>query len=112
VLEYYSGLDLLDTFTPTVLQDPSFEGTTVSTLRSHFDQWAKTARKEKQGDQDAMESVLNAPVDQDETGFIRMVYAEWGPEELDEEDIANGDVDVEEPLEGCTGYNVGWMKLY
>lgn len=28
-----SGLDLLDTFAPTVLEDPSFEGATVATLR-------------------------------------------------------------------------------
>jgi hypothetical protein len=64
-------------------------------------------------DLEAIESVLNAPMDSDETGFVRMVYGEWGPEELDEEDIANGDVDdLEEPLEGCTEYDVGWMKLY
>lgn len=40
-LEFYSGLDLLDTFTPTVLEDPSFEGATVATLHEHFNQWAK-----------------------------------------------------------------------
>lgn len=130
-LEYYSGLDLLETFAPTVLEDPSFEGATAATLREHLGQWSKTAMKEEQGvseiyrartgryrffimmDQEDMQSVLNAPVDQDEMGFVRMVYAEWGPEELEKEDIVNGDVDdPEEPLEGCTEYDVGWMKLY
>jgi hypothetical protein len=78
-LEFYNDLDLLDTFAPTVLEDPSFEGATVATLREHFNQWAKAGRKEEQGvsedycartgrarfcimvDQEAMESVLNAP---------------------------------------------------
>ncbi|KAJ5125639.1 hypothetical protein N7476_010025 [Penicillium atrosanguineum] len=130
-LEFYSGLDLLDTFAPTVLEDPSFEGATVSTLREHFNQWAKASRKEEQGvaedyyartgryrffimvDQEAMESVLSAPDEfDDETGFIRIVRADWEPEVLDEEDIANGDIsDPEESLEGCTEHDVGWMKM-
>jgi hypothetical protein len=129
-LEFYNGLDLLDTFTPTVLEDPSFEGATVATLREHFNQWAKTSLREEQGvaedyyactgryrffimvDQEAMESVLSAPEDDDETGFVRLVYAEWELEVPDEEDIANGDVDEpEEPLEGCTQHDVGWMRL-
>ena len=48
-LGFYDGLDLLDTFAPTVLEDPSFEGATVATLREHFYQWAKTSLKEEQG---------------------------------------------------------------
>lgn len=129
-LEFYSGLDLLNTFAPTVLEDPSFEGATVATLRKHFKQWAKASLKEEQGvpedyyartgryrffimvDQEAMESVLSAAEDDYETGFVRMVNAEWKPEVLDEEDIANGDVPPpEEPLEGCTEKDVGWMKV-
>ncbi|CAG8268667.1 unnamed protein product [Penicillium salamii] len=121
-LEFYNGLDLLDTFTPTVLEDPSFEGATVATLREHFNQWAKSSLKEEQGvaedyqactgryrffimvDQEAMDSVLSAPEDEDEAAFVRMVYAEWEPEVPDEEDIAK------EPIEGCTQNDVGWMK--
>ncbi|KAJ5649967.1 uncharacterized protein N7484_003690 [Penicillium longicatenatum] len=119
-LQYYSGLDLLDTFTPTVFEDPPLS------------RWAKTARQEEQGvsedyrartgryrffitvNQEALESVLNAPEDFDEeVAFVRMVHAEWEPREYDEEDIANGDVDPpEEPLEGCTEHDVGWMKMY
>ncbi|CAI7677250.1 unnamed protein product [Penicillium pancosmium] len=64
-------------------------------------------------DQEDMESVLNAPVDQDEMGFVRMVYAEWGSEELEKEDIANDDVDdPEEPLEGCTEYDAGALYSF
>ena len=118
-------------FTPTVDKDPSFEGTTVATLREHFNQWVKTSLKEEQGvaeddhgfrtgryrffiivDQEAMESALSAPEDDDETGFVRVVYAEWEPEAFDEQDIANGDVsEPEEPLEGCTQNDAGWMKM-
>ncbi|KAJ5913703.1 hypothetical protein N7504_002586 [Penicillium tannophilum] len=129
-LDFYSGLDLLDTFAPTVFEDPSFEGATVVTLREHFHKWAKTARKEEQGvsedyyartgryrffitvDQEALESVLNAAEDYDKEAFVRMVHAEWKPQEYDEEDIASGDVDPpEKPLEGCTEHDVGWMKM-
>ncbi|KAJ5804470.1 uncharacterized protein N7518_000773 [Penicillium psychrosexuale] len=93
-LEYYSGLDLLDTFAPTVFEDPSFEGATVVNLREHFNKWAKTDFDE-------------------EVGFVRMVHAEWEPQEYDEEDIANGDIDPpEEPLEACTEHDVGWMRMY
>jgi hypothetical protein len=65
-------------------------------------------------DQEALESVLNAPEDFDqEVAFVRMVHAQWEPQVYDEEDIANGDVDPPEaPLEGCTEHDVGWMKMY
>lgn len=42
-LKFYSGLDLLDDFAPTVFEDPSFEGATTAVLRDHFNQWATTA---------------------------------------------------------------------
>lgn len=82
-LEFYSSLDLLDTFAPTVLEDSSVESATVATLRKHFKQWAKTSLKEEQGvpkdyyaqtvryrsfimvDQEAMEPVLSAAEDDD-----------------------------------------------
>ncbi|KAJ5044261.1 hypothetical protein EN45_013480 [Penicillium chrysogenum] len=35
-LEFYNGLDLLDTFTPTVLEDPSFEGATVDDWEAYY----------------------------------------------------------------------------
>jgi hypothetical protein len=113
------------------LEDPSFQGTTVATLRKHFKQWAKTSLKEEQGvpedyyartgryrffimvDQEAMESVLStAEGDDYETWFVRLVNAEWKPEVLGEEDFVNDDVPPpEESLEGCTENDVGWMKV-
>lgn len=48
-LEYYNGLDLLDRFAQTVLEDQSFEGATVAVLRDYFNQWATTALLEERG---------------------------------------------------------------
>lgn len=130
-LEYYNGLDLLDKFSPTVLEDPSFEGATVAVLRDHFNQWVTTALKEEQGvdngdrgqssryrlfvmvDQEALESVVSAPDDDEEAGFVRLVNGEWEPEELSEDELEenNGSLPEEEPLEGCTQHDVGWMKV-
>lgn len=130
-LEYYSGLDLLDKFAATVLEDRSFEGTTVAVLRDHFNQWATTALQEEQGvqngnrgragryqffvmvDRGALESVLSAPDDDEDTGFVRLVQAGWEPEELDEDELRerNGAEPEEEPLEGCTEHDVGWMNV-
>ncbi|OQD90210.1 hypothetical protein PENSOL_c060G04780 [Penicillium solitum] len=114
-----SALDLLDTFAPTVLEDPSFGGATVATLREHFHQWKKTAMREEQGvsedytptsgryrffitvDQEAMESVLNTPLG-----------GKWThvPEE-DSEDEDISEPEEFEPLEGCTEDDVGWMNI-
>jgi hypothetical protein len=121
-LEYYKGLDLLGKFAPTVLENRSFEGATVAVLRDHFNQWAMTALREEQGfqnghrggagrykffvvvNQEALESVLNAPDDDEDTGFVRLVQAGWQPEELDQDELReqNGPEPEEEPLKGCT----------
>jgi hypothetical protein len=130
-LEYYNDLDLLDKFAPTVLEDRSFEGAIVAVLRDHFDQWATTALREEQGvqnanrgwagryqffvmvDQETLESVLRAPDDDKDTGFVRLVQAGWAPEELDEDELRerNGAEPEKEPLEGCTKHDVGWMNV-
>ncbi|KAJ5436236.1 hypothetical protein N7445_007121 [Penicillium cf. griseofulvum] len=133
-LKEYSGLDLLDTFAPTVLEDPSFEGATVATLREHFHQWKKSALKEEQGvsedytptsgryrffitvDQEAMESVLNTPLgvfEEYELGHVRMVNAKWKWTYVPEEDSEDEDISEPEfePLEGCTEDDVGWMNI-
>lgn len=63
-------------------------------------------------DQEAMDPVLSAAEDVYETGFVRMINAEWKPEVLDEENTADGDVPQPgEPLGGCTEKEVGWMKV-
>lgn len=93
-LKGYNGLDLLNQFSPTVFDDPSFEGATAATLRAHFNQWAVTASEYEKSqqikgpcvrssryrffvmvDQEALESVLNCPNDQG-SAFVRLVYAD------------------------------------
>ncbi|KAJ6092404.1 hypothetical protein N7467_004373 [Penicillium canescens] len=130
-----NGLDLLDTFAPTVLEDPSFEGATVATLREHFHQWKKTALKEEQGvsedytpkngryrffiavNQEAMESVLNTPLggfEEYKSGHVRIVNAEWKWTFVPEEDSEDEDISEPEefePHEGCTEDDVGWMNI-
>lgn len=122
-LVYYNGLDLLDRFAPTVLEDRSFEDATAVSLREKFNEWAKTAIKEEQGidpshlwrvqngryrffmmvDQKALDSILSA-LDDIRKGFVRLVNAEWEPEELDEDELAErGGPDPKE--------DVGWMNI-
>ncbi|PYH37333.1 uncharacterized protein BO87DRAFT_404406 [Aspergillus neoniger CBS 115656] len=136
-LQYYNGLDLLARFTPTVLEveDRSFESMTVASLRDKFNKWAVTAVKEEQEqeidprhlwhlkngryrffimlDQEALDSILSTPDNDIYGGFVRLVNAEWKPEELDEEELAErgGPDPEEEPPEGCTEEDVGWMKV-
>lgn len=132
-LEFHKGLDMLETFAPTVLEDPSFEGATVATLREHFHKWKKTAMKEEQGvsedyvpksgryrffitvDQEAMESVLNTAVgeyEEYELGHVRMINAEWKWTYVPEEDPEDEpEVEEFEPLEGCPEDDVGWMNI-
>lgn len=127
-LESSKGLDMLEGFTPTVFEDPSFDGATTAVLRTHFRKWATTAPLQEQGvdtfgksgryrsfvmvDQEALESVLNSDPDaMTQTGFVRLVYGEWEPE-VNEDGNESVDLDEElEPLEGCTQEDVGWMKV-
>jgi hypothetical protein len=128
--EYSNGLDMLEGFTPTVFEDPSFDGTTTAVLRAHFRKWATTAPLQEQGvdtfgnvgryrffimvDQEALESVLSSePTAIIKTGFVRLVYGEWEPavnEHDDEYESVYSDEELE-PLEGCTLEDVGWMKV-
>ncbi|KAB8212537.1 hypothetical protein BDV34DRAFT_184162 [Aspergillus parasiticus] len=136
-LEFYNGLDLLDSFAPTVFEDQSFDGATTTLLRRHFKEWAATAPQVEQGndrsrfpqsgryrffimvDQEALESVLSIsdPERRSETGFVRLVNGVWKPEELDEEELEEleisdpSELEIHEPLEGCALEDVGWMKV-
>lgn len=121
--EFHKGLDMLESFCPTVFEDPSFDGATTAHLRTHFRKWVETAKRQEQGidtlytsgryiffvmvDQEALESVLNSdPEAMITTGFVRLVYGDWEPEA--NEDGENEDL---EPIEGCTQEDVGWMKI-
>ncbi|KAJ5248576.1 hypothetical protein N7468_000027 [Penicillium chermesinum] len=135
-LKFYGGLDLLDSFAPTVLEDPSFKSAKVTELREHFNTWALEAMQREQNitvarahkyypysgryrffimvDQAALQSVLNAPDKKlRKKAFVRLVNTEWEPQVLDEDEIEalGGPLDEFEPLEGCTLEDVGWMLM-
>lgn len=138
-LELYNGLDMLDSFAPTVIEDrAAFEGATTATLREHFvNTWVPSAFPgENPGldmdvlsgveagryrffimiDEESLRSVLDATVDGiNRTGFVRLVQAGWGakrPYIVEEEDDKIEYTPEEcEPLEGCTLQDVGWMSV-
>lgn len=136
-LEHYNGLDLLDSFAPTILEDESFNGATTTFLRNHFQKWAATAPQIEQGtdyspfpasgryrffimvDPEALESVLSIPNPHFSvrTGFVRLVNGVWELEKLDEKKLEElgisslSELEPEESLEGCTLEDVGWMKV-
>ena len=136
-LDFYNGLDLLDSFAPTVFEDRSFDGATTALVRKHFQEWAATAPPVEQPigysdypeagrykfflmvDQEALESVLSVPDPEecDSDGFVRLVNGFWEPEVLDADELAErgvssqSELEQEEPLEGLTMLDVGWMKV-
>lgn len=140
-LELCNGLDMLDSFAPSVIQDRSaFEGATTATLREHFvNTWVPSAFPgENPGldmdvlsgveagryrffimvDEESLRSVLDATVDGiNRTGFVRLVQADWGAKRsyiVDEEDEEAAPVlgwNECEPLDGCILQDVGWMNV-
>jgi hypothetical protein len=49
-LGIHDGLDMLDSFVPTVMDDKTrFDGVTPYTVRDHFNEWAYTACEAEQG---------------------------------------------------------------
>ncbi|KAE8158925.1 hypothetical protein BDV40DRAFT_291411 [Aspergillus tamarii] len=136
-LEHYRGRDLLDNFAPTVFEDRSFDGATTAFIRKHFQKWATTAPQVEQPvgysnfpesgrykffimvDQEALESVLDIPDPErwNSNGFVRLVNGFWEPEVLDEDKLtvfgvsSQLELEQEDPLEGCTQEDIGWMKV-
>lgn len=120
-LRFYNGLDLLPRFRPTVFDDKSqFDGASIATVREHFKQWASTTPQEEQGtgpglahryrfcvyaDEQALQSVINAEPQSlvDKSGFVKLINKDWQPDPEDDEG--------EEPIEGCTLHDVGWMMV-
>ncbi|OQD67322.1 hypothetical protein PENDEC_c039G03438 [Penicillium decumbens] len=97
-LKCYNGLDLLDNFAPTVMEDSSFEGATTATLRENLNKWAASAKHQEQNvppgqehhiqsgryryflmvDQEALGSVLNeSELDFSESAFVRLIDGQW-----------------------------------
>lgn len=139
-LKYDNGLDMLDSFAPTVIQDrAAFEGATTAIIREHFvNTWVPSVFPvENPGldmdilpnaeagryrffimmDEESLRSVLDAPENRiNQTGFVRLVQADWGSirSRVDNEEDDDGIVYTPEecePLEGCTKEDVGWMNV-
>ena len=126
VLEIYNGLDMIDSLSMTVIEDRSIlDGASTSIVREHFKQWASTAPQQEQGtgpalsqryrycvqvDDEALESVIHdspAPPEPDtiSDGLVNLIWKDWEPYRPDPRE------EVEEPIEGCTLNNVGWMRV-
>ncbi|KAL6228616.1 hypothetical protein BDW75DRAFT_226611 [Aspergillus navahoensis] len=135
-LAYYDGLDMWDSFRPTVMEDKNrFDGATPALIRDAFKEWAVTACETEQGvtyeraewaftaryrlcimvDEEALRSVLDIPVEElnkyNDTGFVVLINGRWVPE-MDPCELVEGEEDDEyEPLYGCTMEDVGRMKV-
>jgi hypothetical protein len=132
-LETYDGLDMLDSFVPTVMDDKArFDGATPSMVRDYFNEWARTACEAEQGvpfdwaqwchtaryrvcfmvDEEALQSVLDIPLEDldayNGTGYVILVNCNWEPGFMSEEEFPPDD--GYEPVYGCTLWDVGWMK--
>ncbi|KAJ5150890.1 uncharacterized protein N7482_010142 [Penicillium canariense] len=134
------GLDMLDSFVPTVVDDKRrFDGVPASIVRDYFKRWARTACETEQGvpfaraqsaytarykscimvDEEALQSVLDIPPEKvdgpSSTGFVILVNGMWKPEFLSEEELEGYNSPPPEnnfePVQGCTLEDVGWMKV-
>lgn len=130
-----NGLDLLDSFAPTVLEDPRFEGASSFVIRGYFKQWVSTAAFEEQGisaedaklgecgrykfclmvDEEALQSVLNYQLDAyEDMGYVILVNGEWKPEgePEDKDQYEHWEPEVFDPVDGCTEKDVGCMRVW
>jgi hypothetical protein len=137
-LEFYQAPELMDSLGLTVLEDRAlFDGATTSTVRNHFRKWAETAVETEQGegagqgnaqryryclhvDEEALESVVRkapAPwgeIRYNDVGYVNFIDKDWEPYDpvYYEDEVDRLVEDPEEPIEGCTLHNVGWMKVH
>ncbi|KAF7182524.1 hypothetical protein CNMCM7691_002095 [Aspergillus felis] len=129
-MEFYNGLDMMDRLSLTVFEDQTtFDGATTSFVREHFKKWAATAPQEEQGTgpgnaqryryciqvtDESLDSIIRkAPPPDEHTinneGFVNIIDASWEPYSQWDGD-ERFEVD-EEPLEGGTLLDVGWMRV-
>jgi hypothetical protein len=120
-LKCYNGLDLMESLSLTVIEDPStLDDASTSFVREHFKQWVTTAPEREQGegvrpglsqryryciqvDDAALESIME---DEDEgDGFVNLIKLEWVPE------TPHPREPVEDPIEDCTLFDVGWIMV-
>ncbi|KAL3477053.1 hypothetical protein BJX99DRAFT_226643 [Aspergillus californicus] len=135
-LNQHNGLDVLESFAPTVLEDTRFGGATTSTVREHFKRWVVTACQEEQGiawrdaqyaqspryryclmiGEEAMQSVLEAEMDElmwvNESAYVKLIRRDW-PDTFEDDELAAAPsvLDDQGPIEGCALDDVGWMKV-
>jgi hypothetical protein len=134
-LEFYNGLDLMDSLGLTVIEDrETLDDVEASVVREHFKTWVETAPQREQGtaqahiqsgfqtwesqrylfciqvDAEVLESVVHwaeAPpaIDARSEGFVKIVSRYWVPYGARDRDPP------QEPIEGCTEDDVGWMMV-
>ncbi|KAF4216900.1 hypothetical protein CNMCM8980_007950 [Aspergillus fumigatiaffinis] len=129
-MESYNGLDMMDRLVLTVFDDrATFDCATTSFVREHFKKWAATAPQEEQGagpgnaqryryciqvTDECLNSIIRKAPPPDELtinkeGFVNIIDASWEPySQWDGDERIEDD---EEPLEGCTLLDVGWMRV-
>ena len=118
-LEFYNGLDIMDSLGLTVIDDRSIlDDASTSFVREHFKQWAATAPEQEQGvgigpglsqryryciqvDDFALESIIEDEND----GYVNLIQKDWEPHTADAREPA------EDPIEDCTLHDVGWMMV-
>lgn len=130
-LTFYNAVDLMDSLGFTVIEDrKKLDDVEASVISEHFKTWAETAPLLEQGiaqsesqvwgsqrylyciqvDAEVLESVVHwaeAPpaIDARSEGFVKIVSRYWEP-------YGAGDRDApQEPIEGCTEDDVGWMMI-
>jgi hypothetical protein len=124
-LRHCNGLDMMDKLDLTVIEDRSLlDDASTSVVREHFKKWATTAPQEEQGtgpgksqryryciqvDAEVLESIVHdakappAP-DPDSEGYVNLIWKDWEP-------YGPGSRESEEPIEGCTEHDVGWIMV-
>jgi hypothetical protein len=129
-MESYNGLDMMDRLVLTVFDDrATFDCATTSFVREHFKKWAATAPQEEQGagpgnaqryryciqvTDECLNSIIRKAPPPDELtinkeGFVNIIDASWEPySQWDGDERIEDD---EQPLEGCTLLDVGWMRV-
>ena len=107
-LEDHNGLDMLDSFQMTVIEDRAlFEDASTATIREHFQKWAIAAIQEDGGspgmirnssvqaaryryclfvDEESLQSVLQAPINDcfNKDAYVNMLKGWWKPQSIDD----------------------------
>jgi hypothetical protein len=136
ILEFYGGLDLLESNPFTIFEDRSiFERAPAAVIRDHFESWAASACLQEQGTsygshwwvgspryrfciqitEENLRNILDDKNDADENdGQVRLIRRSWKAQQGDDHERASDPVNILDEytgVEGCTAYDVGWMNI-